>query len=293
MRVSTSMIASGICATNPCFEQHCFTGKEHDTESGNDYFGARYYASSMGRFLSPDWSAKVEPVPYSKLDNPQTLNLYAYVGNNPFSRVDPTGHADIAAECKGQSPCNKTLVQTVNIVHHDKQGNAVVDASLKVTTNFKLTTDSKGNVSATASSSVEQMSGSLKFSANQLATMGQTIGAMQGATVTMGLGPNTTQLVTAIGSEESHFGTSAPLSGAPAYMNPAINPMQLIGKYGASMDFNHNIDGAMGILDWAGRPSDFSPGSAPGDTYYRYSDHTPATMNMWTNIYGSINEQQP
>ena len=68
------------------------TGKERDTESGNDYFGARYYASSMGRFMSPDWSAKEEPVPYAKLDDPQTLNLYAYVGNNPLIRTDPTGH---------------------------------------------------------------------------------------------------------------------------------------------------------------------------------------------------------
>jgi RHS repeat-associated protein len=72
--------------------EHHFTGKERDTESGNDYFGARYYASSMGRFLSPDWSAKEEPVPYAKLDNPQTLNLYAYVLNNPLSKVDPDGH---------------------------------------------------------------------------------------------------------------------------------------------------------------------------------------------------------
>jgi len=31
-----------------------FTGKVHDTESGNDYFGARYYASTMGRFMSSD-----------------------------------------------------------------------------------------------------------------------------------------------------------------------------------------------------------------------------------------------
>lgn len=69
-----------------------FTGKERDSESGNDYFGARYYASSMGRFLSPDWSAKVEPVPYAKLDNPQSLNLYAYVDNNPLSSFDPDGH---------------------------------------------------------------------------------------------------------------------------------------------------------------------------------------------------------
>jgi len=31
-----------------------FTGKERDSESGNDYFGARYYSSAMGRFMSPD-----------------------------------------------------------------------------------------------------------------------------------------------------------------------------------------------------------------------------------------------
>jgi len=72
--------------------EHHFTGKERDQESGNDYFGARYYASSMGRFLSPDWSAKAEPVPYAKLDNPQSLNLYSYVWNNPLSKYDPDGH---------------------------------------------------------------------------------------------------------------------------------------------------------------------------------------------------------
>jgi RHS repeat-associated protein len=69
-----------------------FTGKERDAESELDYFGARYYASSMGRFMSPDWSAKEDPVPYAKLDDPQTLNLYSYVRNNPLSQVDPDGH---------------------------------------------------------------------------------------------------------------------------------------------------------------------------------------------------------
>jgi RHS repeat-associated protein len=68
------------------------TGKERDAESGNDYFGARYYSSTMGRFLSPDWSAKAEPVPYAKLDDPQTLNLYAYVRNNPLDKTDQDGH---------------------------------------------------------------------------------------------------------------------------------------------------------------------------------------------------------
>ena len=70
------------------------TGKERDTESGNDYFMARYYSSAMGRFMSPDWSAKAEPVPYAKLDDPQSLNLYVYLENNPLTRVDADGHED-------------------------------------------------------------------------------------------------------------------------------------------------------------------------------------------------------
>jgi len=69
------------------------TGKERDTESGNDYMFARYYNSATGRFLSPDWDAKGDdPVPYAKLDNPQSLNLYSYVYNNPLLRADPDGH---------------------------------------------------------------------------------------------------------------------------------------------------------------------------------------------------------
>jgi RHS repeat-associated protein len=83
------------------------SGKERDTESGLDYFGARYYGSTMGRFMSPDWSAKAEPVPYAKLGNPQSLNLYSYVWNNPLSRNDPTGH--ILNCVSNQSQCGSDL----------------------------------------------------------------------------------------------------------------------------------------------------------------------------------------
>jgi len=48
------MTISATCAIEVCFPRSRSTGKERDTESGNDYFGARYYASSMGRFVSPD-----------------------------------------------------------------------------------------------------------------------------------------------------------------------------------------------------------------------------------------------
>ncbi len=69
-----------------------FTGKERDSESGLDYFGARYYGSALGRFTSPDWSSTPEPIPYASLSNPQSLNQYAYVGNNPLSITDLDGH---------------------------------------------------------------------------------------------------------------------------------------------------------------------------------------------------------
>ncbi|WP_213803762.1 RHS repeat-associated core domain-containing protein [Granulicella sp. dw_53] len=79
--------------------EHHFTGKERDAESGLDYFGARYYSSNVGRWMNPDWADKPEAVPYSSLDNPQSLNLYGYVLNNPLSKADPDGHAGCPPDC--------------------------------------------------------------------------------------------------------------------------------------------------------------------------------------------------
>jgi hypothetical protein len=42
--------------------------------------------------MSPDWSKTPEGVPYADLSNPQSLNLYGYVNNNPLSKADPDGH---------------------------------------------------------------------------------------------------------------------------------------------------------------------------------------------------------
>jgi len=77
---------NAISGANDATPLH-FTGKERDTESGNDYFGARYYASSMGRFMSPDPSGLY----FANPTNPQSLNLYAYAYNNPLINIDPSG----------------------------------------------------------------------------------------------------------------------------------------------------------------------------------------------------------
>jgi RHS repeat-associated protein len=79
---------NGSCNPNNTF----YTGKERDAESGLDYFGARYYGSTMGRWMSPDWANNPQAVPYATYANPQSLNLYNYIRNNPLSGVDTDGH---------------------------------------------------------------------------------------------------------------------------------------------------------------------------------------------------------
>ncbi|MEM6671820.1 MAG: FG-GAP-like repeat-containing protein [Planctomycetota bacterium] len=70
--------------------EHSFGGHRFDEQTGLHYMKARYYDSTTGRFISPD---SMIPSPY----NPQSLNRYSYVLNNPISYTDPTGHAPVAA----------------------------------------------------------------------------------------------------------------------------------------------------------------------------------------------------
>ena len=62
-----------------------FTGQRKDASSNLMYYGARYYDSALGRFVSADTM-----VPQA--GDPQALNRYSYVGNNPLKYTDPPGH---------------------------------------------------------------------------------------------------------------------------------------------------------------------------------------------------------
>jgi RHS repeat-associated protein len=68
--------------------RNTFTGQEFDAETGLYYYGARYYDPTIGRFLEPD------PLVADPTD-PQSLNRYTYVRNNPASNIDPTGATDL------------------------------------------------------------------------------------------------------------------------------------------------------------------------------------------------------
>jgi RHS repeat-associated protein len=62
------------------------TSKERDNETGLDYFGARYYASTQGRFTSAD-----PLISSGAVESPQSWNRYTYVLNNPLRFIDPNG----------------------------------------------------------------------------------------------------------------------------------------------------------------------------------------------------------
>ena len=227
-------------------DHYAFTGKERDTESGNDYFGARYYASSMGRFMSPDWSAKQEPVPYSKLDDPQTLNLYAYARNNPLSNVDVDGHeteaekqAAIAAAAKAQNGSTSYNINTTNVSNmqifkpgSDKCNEFVAD-TVKSADGTRPVVDGTGkiptaaqfadpNVKITGLSAPEPMAN---------AKPGDVIAQDHGA------GNN--------GNEEGHVGivTALPHDGQP----------------GQTASANANVGGKVTVNDWGFRSPTASP----------------------------------
>jgi len=101
--------------------RHKFAGKERDSESGMDYFLARYYSSPMGRFTSPD-------IPFADQTTaaPQSWNLYTHTRNNPLKYVDENGNFletawDIANVVWGV----KSLVENVRAGNY---GAAAVDA---------------------------------------------------------------------------------------------------------------------------------------------------------------------
>jgi RHS repeat-associated protein len=91
-----------------------FTLKERDNETGLDYFGARYYASTQGRFTSTD-----PLLSSATIYDPQTWNRYAYTLNNPLKYIDPLGLFEWDASLGGSA--------TDEELKKRKGGQAIID----------------------------------------------------------------------------------------------------------------------------------------------------------------------
>jgi RHS repeat-associated protein len=94
-----------------------FTGHEHLDRVGLIHMNARLYDKDLGRFISPD---TVIP----SIANPQSINRYAYVYNNPLSLTDPSGNVPFGAGMFG-------LVDRMLAHMISQSANAVVGAGTK------------------------------------------------------------------------------------------------------------------------------------------------------------------
>ena len=73
----------GTFASAGNVQPYKYNGKEYDSKKGLNWYdyGARHYDAALGRFETVDPSA----------ENYFKTSLYAYCGNSPISRIDPTG----------------------------------------------------------------------------------------------------------------------------------------------------------------------------------------------------------
>jgi RHS repeat-associated protein len=80
------------CYGSASNEKPLYTGQMRDgestagTDTGQDYFNARYFWANTARFTSPD-----APFADQRPEDGQSWNMYAYVRNNPLRYVDPSG----------------------------------------------------------------------------------------------------------------------------------------------------------------------------------------------------------
>lgn len=83
-----------------------FLGKTKDGATGLTLVGARWYDEAAGRFLSVD--------PIMDMAEPQQWNGYAYAGNSPLTKSDPTGLREFAND----DPSDDTQEQIHSAVQH-------------------------------------------------------------------------------------------------------------------------------------------------------------------------------
>jgi len=94
--------------TGTIYTDKLFTGQRELAGLGIYHYNARFYSPKLGRFLSPDTIVQ-------SFANPQTLNRFSYVINNPLRYTDPTGHV---VSCDAADKLRKSTNSPLPLPNH-------------------------------------------------------------------------------------------------------------------------------------------------------------------------------
>ena len=218
-----------------------FTSKERDQETQLDFFEARYYASSQGRFTGVD-----PQLASGKRSKPQTWNRYSYALNNPYRYTDPDG--EDATENPEFFLRRTTTTTKVIVQDQDGRGNVTQQAEVTITVVKTELVDQNmrriGTLDESTTATAQNTGVGRAYTTDQLKTMenvAQNIVEVSqdkkfDATIALG-----------IANTETRLGT-APAGESAAHKQPPINPMQLSGGKG-KVDLRFNIAGAIDVFN--------------------------------------------
>jgi len=237
-----------------------FTGKERDSESGLDNFGARYNSSSMGRFMSADPAGLLAV----SLKNPQTWNLYGYTMNNPLRYTDPTGKytcADDNNKCQTDQDKAFEAARKRDLQSNDKSVVAAAQAYGDPT---------KDNHVAVAFVSGDQGGTSFTYSTNGKTVTYQITVTIPGSHTDIALDEDVGHEGTHVGQDQA-FASSLKPSGS---LDPALDLTTYVSENAA-----YHVNAA--IIQASGEPRSLDPAG----NYVIHPGDSPAQVNDTINRF--------
>jgi RHS repeat-associated protein len=253
-----------------------FTGKERDSESGLDNFGARYNSSAMGRFMSPDPAGLLAV----SLKNPQTWNWYAYTMNNPLRYTDPTGKytcADDKNKCQTDQDKAFEAARQRDLQSNDK---AVVSAAQAYGDRTKDNHVGVGFVEG------DQGGTSFNYSTDGKTVTYSITVQIPGSHVGIALDED-------VGHEGTHVGQDQALAASIA-PNGSFNNGLNLTTYGAENPAYH-VNAA--IIQASGQPRSLDPAGnymiRPGDNPRQVNNTINRYLADTTNPYHGVTPQNP